>query len=183
LLEPGTGFEAEISCIIYGIADIIYRWAALDEYFEKLLEEDFMDPRQYAKLLFDDESFSRSQKYFWAIGCLTEFDASITDNIKQLDLYFEARIKPQLLRPDLAEVLDAMSLIGDPKQAVENGAKRVAEFKRLAKKFEDHRESLINLQGQFRSRLETVKALREGVSYFSQSKLVAMASTYVSNAF
>jgi hypothetical protein len=177
LLNSGTIFEAEINCIVYGIADIIDRWTALDEYFEKLLEEDFMDPHQYAKLLFDDESFSRSQKYFWAIGCLTEFDASITDNIKQLDLCSEARIKPQLLRPGLAEVLDAMCLIGNRKLAAENGVKRVVEFKELVKKFEDHRETLVNLPGQFRSRLETVKALREGVSYFSQSKLVAVTSS------
>jgi hypothetical protein len=176
LLLPGTSFEAEINCIVYGIADIIDRWTALDEYLEKLLEEDFMNPRQYAKLLFDDESFSRSQKYFWAIGCLTEFDASITDNIKQIDLYSEARIKPQLLRPNLGELLDAMSIIGSAKLSAENGAKRVVELKKLVKKFEDHRESLMNLQGQFRSRLETVKALREGVSYFFQSKLVAMVS-------
>ena len=167
-LNHGTSCEAEIHSIIQGMSNVIDRWTALDSYFEKLLAENFMEPDQYAKLLFDDDSFSRSQKYFWAIGTLNEFGASIADNIKQLTLYYEARIKPLLESPYLAAGLEAMILRlteDDRKMSAEKrGARRVAEFKALVADFETKQVSLVNVQGQFASRLETVKTLREGVS-------------------
>jgi hypothetical protein len=177
MLSYGTTLEAEIYSITIGISDVINRWAALDEYFEKLLAEDFMNPREYAKLLFDDESFSRSQKYFWTIGSLNEFVASLTDNIKQLTLYYEARIKPLLLRPDLAKALDAMCLTRDTGLSAEkNGAQRVDQFKKLVADFESKRVSLVSLQSQFSGRVETVKTLREGVSSLSECKSIGGGS-------
>lgn len=164
ILNHGTVLEAEVWCIVQGISDIIERWTALDKYFETLLAEDFMNPQQYAKLLFDNDSFSRSQKYFWAIGALNEFVASVTDNIKQMTLYHDGRIKPLVLRLDLAEVLDAMCLTRNDKLlAEENGAQRVAQFKELVAEFESKQMGLVSLQEQFKSRLEIVKTLREGV--------------------
>jgi hypothetical protein len=156
--------EAEVFCISHCLEKVIKQWAALDDYLDELLAEEFMDPKEYVKLLFDDENFTRSQKYFWAIGCLGEFDTSISDNIKQWDLYFEARIKPLFDKEDLADLLDAASLtkaLG--LSAAENGLKRLAEFKAIVRTAENHRESLVDLQAQFRTKLETVKAFRDGV--------------------
>lgn len=42
------------------------------------------DPNAHDSLLFDDDSFSRSRKYFWAINYLAELDISISENIVQL---------------------------------------------------------------------------------------------------
>jgi hypothetical protein len=43
------------------------------------------DPDAHDSLLFDDDSFSRSRKYFWAINYLAELDTSISGNIVELD--------------------------------------------------------------------------------------------------
>jgi hypothetical protein len=113
LLSNGFASQEEITCFIKGLEVVLKRWSSLDQYLEKLLVEDFMVPKQYATLLFDDENFTRSRKYFWAIGCLNEFISS--------------------------------------------------KFEDLIKVGSTQRESLANLKTQFEGKLETVKALRDGV--------------------
>lgn len=156
--------ETELLCIADGLEEVIKRWTALSEYPSRMLAEDFMEPKKYVKLLFDDENFSPSQKYFWAIGCLGEFDISITNNIKQCDLFYAARVKPLLDILDLADRLNAASLTKRRSlSSVENGLARLQEFKALFNRLSNHRESLVDLQTQFRNILETVKALRDRV--------------------
>lgn len=123
-----------------------------------------MHPKQFVKLLFDEENFTRSRKYFWAIGCLNEFELMTSDNIKQLDLYFAARIKPSLDDKNLADWLDAVSLRKDPKlSSLENVTTKLGAFKELVRKVENQGGSLVSLRSQFRNKLETVKSLRDGV--------------------
>jgi hypothetical protein len=136
-IRHDTGIEAELFRITRGLAGVVNYWSALGDYFDILLVEDFMEPTKYSKLLFDDENFTRSRKCFWAIGCLSEFDVSITDDIKQWDLYYEGRIKPVLDKPNLTE------LFGQARR---------------------HRDVLQNLRTQFRNKRENVKTLRDGVS-------------------
>ena len=69
--------QAELEYIVGGLEQVIRRWTALAQYIDDLLvEADFMRPRIYEQMLFDDDHFTRSRKYFWAIACLTEFDIS-----------------------------------------------------------------------------------------------------------
>lgn len=84
---------AELSCIVYALREVDKRWRQFNEYIGSLLVEDFMDPKAYTTLLFDDETFSRSRLYFWILGCLNDFDADIEDNIKQWTLYRQARLR------------------------------------------------------------------------------------------
>jgi hypothetical protein len=164
VLSHPTKIEAEIFCISHSLEKVIRQWVILDGYLGELLAEDFMDPTEYVKLLFDDENFTRSRKYFWAIGCLGEFGNSVADTVKQWDLYFEARIKPLLDDENLAEALDAASLVRlDDMTSEEHGLQRLEEFRALVRTVVNHRESLVDLQTQFRERLETVKSLRDGV--------------------
>ncbi|KAI9643270.1 hypothetical protein NHQ30_007886 [Ciborinia camelliae] len=109
-LRQRTNVQAELYWITFGLSNAIRKWTGLNQYFEELLSVDFMDIKKYTKLLFDDETFSRSQKYFWAIGCLSEFDKVISDNIKHWKLYYEGRIKPFLELEDLEVHLDAAAL-------------------------------------------------------------------------
>jgi hypothetical protein len=162
-IRHDTRIEAELFCVTQGLAGVADRWSALDDYFDRLLVDDFMEPTKYSKLLFDDENFTRSRKYFWAIGCLNEFDVSIADNIKQWDLYYEGRIKPALDKLNLAELFDAARLT-KPKSGDAYNEKRVQEFENLAKQARRHRDILENLRTQFKNKLETVKTLRDGVS-------------------
>ncbi|PMD32625.1 hypothetical protein L207DRAFT_440287 [Hyaloscypha variabilis F] len=174
-IRHDTRIEAELFCVTQGLAGVADRWSALDDYFDRLLVDDFMEPTKYSKLLFDDENFTRSRKYFWAIGCLNEFDVSIADNIKQWDLYYEGSIKPALDKLNLAELFDAARLT-KPKSGDAYNEKRVQEFENLAKQARRHRDILENLRTQFKNKLETVKTLRDGL--FNASALVeSRAST------
>lgn len=86
-----TTNTAQLTCIVWALKEVANRWADLNDYISGLLSDDFMDPESYVKLLSDDAAFRRSKLYFWAIGCLNEFDTSIKDNINQWELIKEKR--------------------------------------------------------------------------------------------
>jgi hypothetical protein len=146
---------AELAYVVDALGIVEKRWRELNDYIAELLTEDFMDPKTYVKLLFDDETFTRSRRYFWVIGCLNEFDVSIGDNIKQWELFREARVTP------LLKNLDAIpfSKLGGREQ-----------FQALDKEADNLREALEDLRSQFQNKLSTVKALRDGL--FNASALI-----------
>lgn len=80
------------------VTEVAFRWAGLRTYLEHLLNErkTIHQPDDHDKLLWDDEVFTRSRRYFWAIHCLEEFHLSISDNIKQWEEYHEARVAPMV---------------------------------------------------------------------------------------
>lgn len=84
-----TRAGAELNLIAQGLAKISERWADFQSFFDYILDDgdSLMQPTDHDNLLFDDGSFSRSRRYFWAITCLSEFDNAITDNITQWELY------------------------------------------------------------------------------------------------
>lgn len=157
---------AEVACIVYALKEVVKRWTNLNEYISKLLMEDVMDPEVYVQLLFDDETFSRSRLYFWVIGCLNEFEVSITDNIKQWELYRLARVIPALasnnanLSVDNSQVLP-LSSGSQLDQNIDSANGLVS----LDKEAEELRESLEYMRGEFRNKLRTVEILRSGVSH------------------
>jgi hypothetical protein len=141
---------AEFSIIVYALRKVEEQWRQFNKYIGTLLVENFMDPETHSKLLFDDETFSRSKLYFWAIGCLNEFTVSIEDNIRQLRLFRKDRIphppKPPAKSPALPfpppELLDLDEEAGKIEQSLED------------------------LKAQFEAKLVTIQALRDGVSGF-----------------
>ncbi|KAL9023890.1 MAG: hypothetical protein Q9196_006898 [Gyalolechia fulgens] len=84
-----TRAGAEMNLIAQGLARISERWAEFQSFFDYILDggDSLMHPTDHDNLLFDDGSFSRSRRYFWAIDCLSEFEISISDNINQWELY------------------------------------------------------------------------------------------------
>ncbi|KAJ8068610.1 hypothetical protein OCU04_002317 [Sclerotinia nivalis] len=73
-------------CVDQALAHVTCAWNEIHEYFDNLVSEKvaFLDPQYHDTLLVDDEAFSRSKKYFWAISTLQELDISITDNIREV---------------------------------------------------------------------------------------------------
>jgi hypothetical protein len=71
----------------FTIRVVIDRWLGIAEYFAWLIghRDALADPEIHDSLLFDDASFSRSRRYFWAINYLAELDDSIAGNILQLE--------------------------------------------------------------------------------------------------
>ena len=69
---------------------VIERWEKIAEYFAWLVghhKDILSDPDAHDSLLFDDDSFSRSRRYFWAINYLAELDISISGNIVELEKF------------------------------------------------------------------------------------------------
>jgi hypothetical protein len=68
---------------------IMKRWLEIFDYFSLLIghRDSLPDPDVHDSLLFDDDSFSRSRRYFWAINYLAELDISIAGNIAQLEAW------------------------------------------------------------------------------------------------
>jgi hypothetical protein len=163
LLSQRTKIGAEIFCIVHGLTEVTQKWMEVERYLGNLLVEDFTELKEYAEMLFDDEKFTKSRKYFWAIRCLNEFDLSISDNIKQWDLYREARIDPVFADKDLTNSLDAAALL-PPDEDCDHVSAELCELQRMVRQAQNLRDTLDELRFQFKSRLETAKALRDGVS-------------------
>ena len=80
---------AVLSLVTMMLDKVVYRWSELVDFFRTLLEGDnsLLDPIRHDYLLFDNENFSKSREYFWAINCLTEFEASVSANIEHWEEY------------------------------------------------------------------------------------------------
>jgi len=119
---------------------VVKRWLEIFDYFSMLIghRNSLPDPDIHDSLLFDDDSFSRSRRYFWAINYLAELDTSIAGNLAQLEAWIAKW-------PDHLHVL---------KKGINVEVKTLPE----------QMEQLKALQGKFRAlRLEAL-ALRDGVS-------------------
>ena len=137
-----TKIGAEMNLIRHGLERMSDRWADFQTFFENILDsgDSLMEPSLHDSLLFDDGSFSRSRKYFWAIDCLSEFELSLTDNIVQWQLYKNARVEPLLM----VHTLSALDL---------------AQFKAVERQY----NILKNQREYFREKLASTKALRDAV--------------------
>ncbi len=151
---------AELTCIVHALRGVVDRWTILYQYIRKLLDQGFMNSRDYVKLLFDDETFSQSRLYFWVIGCLNEFDISMEDNIKQWTLFRKARVTPYC-KKDLEE----KSQKGYSSSASDAEKTKCQEqFGALDQEADELRETLQNLRLQFQNQRIKMLALRDGVS-------------------
>ena len=133
---------AEMNLIGQGLERINQHWGAFQPFFDYILDggDSLMQPAEHDKLLFDDAAFSRSRRYFWAIDCLSEFEATTSDNIQQWELYKQARILP-LLSSNLLPELDFV------------------QFRNVEKQY----HVLQNQREYFRQKLASTKALRDAV--------------------
>jgi hypothetical protein len=85
---------------------VIKRWENIAAYFARLVvhhKDVLSDPDAHDNLLFDDDSFSRSRRYFWAINYLAELDISISGNIVELEK-FAKRDSSGSLRDQLSQL-------------------------------------------------------------------------------
>lgn len=135
-----TRAGAELNLIAQGLARICERWTDFQSFFDYILDDgdSLMQPADHDNLLFDDGSFSRSRRYFWAINCLSEFETAITDNITQWELYKSAL-------PVLDNDLDKVQYKHAERQCL----------------------VLQNQRGYFRQKLAGTKALRDAVGPLS----------------
>lgn len=126
------------------LVTVISRWDEIARFFDELLTEkkDLLRPDYHDSLLTDDEDFSRSKKYFWAIEFLKEAGNSIFDNIRQTQ-QFLAFLKSH---PPVTK-------------------KAENEFHLRLKKHYLTLQKLESLQTRFRLKKEEAIALRDGVCF------------------
>lgn len=174
ILRNSSAEIAEVDVIRIALGKVVERWMKLNMHLEALLAEKFMIPEDYVKLLFDDENFTRSRKYFWAIGCLSEFITSISDNKTQWDLYRAARVDPILQLPNAAALFNAAKIKNineDDPWNTENQSEdyEYEKYKSIVFKTQVYADTLADIKASFKAKLEQVKALRDGVRFLFHS--------------
>ncbi|KAH8801460.1 hypothetical protein F5884DRAFT_684657 [Xylogone sp. PMI_703] len=77
LIEPGLKKAADV-------------WEELVAHFNAILydQDAILDPEAHDRLLFDDETFSRSRWYFWVVDTLEEFIAQIDITLRECQRLF-----------------------------------------------------------------------------------------------
>jgi hypothetical protein len=123
---------------------VVNRWEELADYFDEILSEKkgLLNPNYHDSLLTDDGAFSRSKKYFWAIGFLEEAGNSISANTLQVKRFVE--------------------LMKSNPPGTETARK---DFQQGIKKHSLSIQKLQALKTRFRHKKEEAMALRDGVSY------------------
>lgn len=139
-----------VSCAV-SIAAI--EWEKMVTYFDTLLGYDFLNkaestllsPETHDLLLFEDESFSRSRKYFWAIEALTTFIDKISEIIDAWKRYKKYEVTPYLILTNWREH---------------------DQLARHVEKAENEISKLEMIQSQLEKHLERTKLSRDGVSFY-----------------
>lgn len=109
-------------------------WKQILDYFEQLISEKdtFLEPERHDNLLSDDESFSRSKRYFWAITSLKELDLSISDNLLQMKRLLDTRASEWVENSRKSELEDARSCLRIRYHEIEKIALRLKEKRQEA---------------------------------------------------
>ncbi|PMD42010.1 hypothetical protein L207DRAFT_580690 [Hyaloscypha variabilis F] len=90
--EPG-GDDSVLDNMTRNILRVLERiefcWRQINDHLNSLISENenFLDGDDYVKLLFEDESYTRSRTYFWILGCLRDFENTIRDTEKHWEAF------------------------------------------------------------------------------------------------
>ena len=177
IMEDNSIQAAFLILVGYALHCAIVEWQRMALYFDTLLspnsindhESALLSPDKHDRLLFEDESFSRSRKYFWVIDALTRFIQEIEET---QDVWERYRIE---------EVDSAL------KQLTGSSHDMVAQN---LLKAEDEISKLYSVRQRLERHLERTKVLRDGVrgSYLaipmdrltvSSSSMPALSSNHV----
>lgn len=97
---PLPRFDAQI-CVLehdtLALKRIVKATANIVDYIDEILDikgDILLDPRKHDELLFDDDSFSRSRKYWWASNLLVRLRQNIEDSLKVHQQLFDDLIVP-----------------------------------------------------------------------------------------
>lgn len=101
--ENRHSFEKYGSAMQWRVLDILSKiyddiaddWATIHGHMNRMLDDGdvLFHPGKHDDL-FDDEIYSRSRRYFWAITALEKFERTLTDTIEQWKNYRTACIDP-----------------------------------------------------------------------------------------
>lgn len=86
-IGKSDGLRSLIRYSLEALALVVKGYERILSYFNEIIVEKdiFLDPEVHDSLLSDDESFSRSKRYFWAITTLKEINHTVIDNIQEIE--------------------------------------------------------------------------------------------------
>jgi hypothetical protein len=87
------GHLATLGLIFAALRDAANSWEAIADYLAGLANQRdaIFAPDLHDRLLFDDDAFSRSRVYFWAIDSLERFIPVIAANIREWEIFWKPR--------------------------------------------------------------------------------------------
>ena len=135
------------------------------KYFDESLVDKcaFLDASRHDRLLIDDESFTRSKKYFWALSTLKELKSSVDANIQEIERLLSLH-SPAELHGE--QVWLIMVSEGQWDTNDDSGAKRVnRSFDDCRAKLRSVQDELKAISASFRDKFWEVTDLRTGASY------------------
>ena len=153
LAEESSMQTALLVLIGFALRTAATEWQKMASYFDNLLSDDLLNkaestllsPDKHDMLLFEDESFSRSRKYFWVLDAISTFIDKISETLDVWKRYQTYSVDPFLRIDDWKErgrfLLD-----------LEAAEAEVARLEAARQRLEKH--------------LERTKLLRDGVSSF-----------------
>jgi hypothetical protein len=157
-------FDAQI-CVLEHSTDALERignaTAEILDYIEHILDigdDILLDPRKHDQLLFDDDSFSRSRKYWWASNMLVPLRQKIEDSRK-----VHQQLVDDLIDPIKDSATDSM--VSRDKSTWPKGLEEVDE--RAAEAY----DKLNKLLGRIIDQQTRVDTLRAGVSIYSRGSV------------
>ncbi|KAL9116881.1 MAG: hypothetical protein Q9187_006590, partial [Circinaria calcarea] len=150
LAEESSMQVAMLVLVGYALRTAAAEWQQMASYFDTLVGENLLNqaestllsPEKHDLLLFEDESFSRSRKYFWIVEAVTTFIDKISDSIHAWERYRAQEVDPYLR---LSGWKGHGKLLG----GVETADSEVAKLKAVQHQLEKH--------------LERTKLLRDGL--------------------
>ena len=155
-------FCAPVFCLRLSIRifkSVLQSARELASHLAHLLEagaEAILDPSQHDALLFDDEAFSRSRKYFWAVDSLQDFKFTLSETLRVYEEFHEHQIEPMK--------------VGRAQSAWPQG---LEEAEREAKELKRKLEVVL---AQFERQHSRAEALRSGVSLASTCNRTMLTS-------
>lgn len=134
-----------------------HRWRDLLVQLERRINEGdaYLRPTELQNSFFvEDDSYSNSRRYFWAIRVITEFIKTLNDSIEQWKLYREARVEP-FLEPKPEHFCD-----------VENLGRSWYSVAAADKEASAAWLELVGIKHNLEARLEDIKVMRDAVCSF-----------------
>ncbi|KAK2784010.1 hypothetical protein FQN52_009389 [Onygenales sp. PD_12] len=162
------------SVILYLISDALCdvsdSWEEIASHFAYVLNDQdaIFDPQMHDSLLFDDDTFSRSRLYFWAIDSLELFKDQIAHAIKEWGFFWEARCKVFKAHEEILISRRKSAGFDDPFYwAKKRSGYRVED---VAKEIEIQVNRLRDLEARFDRFYRRAQSLRDGL--FNASSVV-----------
>ncbi|KAK5993903.1 hypothetical protein PT974_07341 [Cladobotryum mycophilum] len=156
--KPSRHSIAIVHIIARGLGEAADAWDQVHPQFSSLIAESspILDPRRHDRLMFDDDTFSRSRQYFWAMNSLEIFKVQVEDAILEWTHFWTttgSSIK-QLAHDEGADE-DLESVLGKVNENIRRLEERKAQFETIMAKTLTLRDGLFNASAVIESRAST----------------------------